>query len=418
MGDGMIGYVTGVGHRGRLHFTMLLSPAPPPAERSVMATRFARSVLPVLGILLLPAILTSPATAQTTEASEWKLRQQAADSTIRVIAGDITSTSLKAATDMANLLARRNGLRLVPIAGQGGADNISDLLYLRDIDLTIVSLDALERMNAENLFPNLDRRVAYVAKLFNEEVHVIVREGTTDIGALAGRKIGVGPKGSSGDYSARTIFETAGVPYEGIHGDYATALMQLKQGELDAVVMVSGKPMRTLEGLADGKLRLMPVKFDVGAMPNYLPATLSASDYPGLVPEGESIETIATQNVLLAFNWKQDTSRYKKVATFIDQLFPHAGELVGQANHPKWREFNLSARLPEWKRVDAATQAVEQLGSMAAAPQSCSPADLRAAVDQYLAEANIKVGGEISKADAEKLFIGFQEWVKTQPVQQ
>ncbi len=319
---------------------------------------------------------------------------------------------------MANLLARKNGLRLVPIAGQGGVDNISDLLYLRDIDLTIVSLDALERINADNVFPNLDRRVAYVAKLFNEEVHVIVREGATDIGALASRRVGVGPKGSSGDYSAQTIFQTANVPYEAVHGDYATALMQLKQGELDAVVMVSGKPMRMLEGLAESKLRLMPVKFDVGAMPNYLPATLSAADYPGLVPEGETVDTIATQNVLLAFNWKQDTSRYKKVATFIDQLFPRVGELAGQANHPKWREFNLSARLPDWKRVDAATEAVEKLGPMTMAAQSCSPGDLRAALDRYFTEANIKMGGEISKADAEKLFIGFQEWVKTQPVQQ
>jgi len=383
-----------------------------------MATRFARAILPVLGILLFPAIHAIPATAQTAEASEWQLRREAADNSIRVIAGDISSTSLKAAADMANLLARKNGLRLVPIAGQGGTDNISDLLYLRDIDLTIVSLDALERINAENVFPNLDRRVAYVAKLFNEEVHVIVREGAADIGALAGRKIGVGPKGSSGDYSAQTIFQTANVPYEAVHADYATALMQLKQGDLDAVVIVSGKPMRALEGLTDAKLRLLPVKYEVGAMSNYLPATVSSADYPGLVPEGETIDTIATQNVLLAFNWKQDTSRYKKVATFIEQLFPHAGELVGESNHPKWREFNLSARLPEWKRVDAATQAVEKLGPMAAASQSCSPNDLRAALDRYFAEANIKVAGDISKADAEKLFIGFQEWVKTQPVQQ
>jgi TRAP-type uncharacterized transport system substrate-binding protein len=389
-----------------------------PAERSVMAARFARAILPVLGLVLLPTIYGNSAAAQTTDASEWKLRQQAADSSIRIIVGDISSTSLRVAADMSNLLARKNGLRLIPIAGQGGVDNISDLLYLRDIDLTIVSLDTLERVKAENVFPNLDRRIAYVTKLFNEEVHIVARQDATDITSLAGRKVGVGPRGASGDYSAQAIFQTANVPYEPVHADYPTAMMLLKQGDLDAVVMVSGKPLRALEGLGDAKLRLLPVKYDVNAMTSYLPATLNATDYPGLVPEGETIDTIATQNVLVAFNWKQDTSRYKKVATFINQMFSNVGELAGSANHPKWREINLSARLPNWKRIEAATQAVARLGPLAAAPRQCSPGDLRAALNAYLTEANIQLTGEISKADAEKLFIGFQEWVKTQPVQQ
>lgn len=383
-----------------------------------MSPRSLLSIISFLNLFVLTAFFSSTANSQEATPGEWKLRQKATNSVIRVIAHDVNSTSFRAAAEMANLLARREGLRLLPIAGKGGAGNISDLLYLKDVDLAVVSLDALERIKAENIFPNLERRVAYVAKLFNEEVYVLAPAQMKSIRDLAGKKIGVGPSDGSGDYSARAIFEAANVPYESVYADYPKALLELQRGELDAVVMVSGKPVRILEDLTNSGLRLLPVPFDFASKSNYVPVVLNASDYPNLVPAGETVETIATQNVLLSFNWKQDTSRYKKVATFIDQFFPYTTELAQQPNHPKWREFNPSARLSDWKRVEAAEDIVARLGTLGTAVNSCSPADLRTAFNNYLADANIRLTGEISKADAEKLFIGFEEWVKTRSTQQ
>jgi len=388
------------------------------AERLAMSPRSLLSIISFLNLFVLTVFFSSTANSQEATPGEWKLRQKATNSVIRVIADDVNSTSFRAAAEMANLLARRKGLRLLPIAGKGGAANISDLLYLKDVDLAVVSLDALERIKAENTFPNLERRVAYVAKLFNEEVYVLAPAQMKSIRDLAGKKIGVGPRDGSGDFSARAIFETANVPYESVYADYPKALLELQRGELDAVVMVSGKPVRILEDLTNSGLRLLPVSFDFASKSNYVPVVLKASDYPNLVPAGETVETVATQNVLLSFNWKQDTSRYKKVATFIDQFFPYTTELAQQPNHPKWREFNPSARLSDWKRVEAAENIVARLGTLGTAVNSCNPADLRTAFNNYLADANIRLTGEISKADAEKLFIGFEEWVKTRSTQQ
>ena len=383
-------------------------------ERFVMAKRYPLSIATILIFLTFFLTLLAPGahSQQATTASEWKLRKQAAENVIRIVAEDVNSTSFRAATEIAGLLARNDGLRLMTISGRGGAENISDLLFLRDIDLAIVSLDTLERIRAENTFPKLERRVAYVTKLFNEEVHLLASDKVTKIQDLAGGRIGVGPKDGSGDYSARTVFGAANVQYTPVYDDYALALQKLQKGELDAIISVSGKPVRMYENLPKTGLRLLPVPVNLEKMPDYIPATINASEYPGLIPEGQNITTVAVQNVLLAFNWKQDTKRYRKVSTFINQFFPNSGELKKRPNHPKWQEFNMSARLDNWIRVKAAVDAAAK-PVVASTFGSCSAADLRAAFTQYLAEANIRVAGEISKTDAEEIFKGFKDWVNT-----
>ena len=172
-----------------------------------MAKRYPLSVVSILVLLtFFLSFVAQSAHSQQVSPGEWKLRKKAAESVIRIVAEDVNSTSFRAATEIASLLARDNGLRLMTISGRGGAENISDLLFLRDIDLAIVSLDTLERIKAEDTFPKLERRVAYITKLFNEEVHVLAPSKVAKLQDLAGGRIGVGPKDGSGDFSARTIF--------------------------------------------------------------------------------------------------------------------------------------------------------------------------------------------------------------------
>ncbi len=383
-----------------------------------MAKRYPLSIATILIFLTFFLTLLAPgAYSQDASPGEWKLRQKASDSVIRLVAEGVNSTSFRAASEIGSLLSRTDGLRLMTISGRGGAENIADLLFLRDIDLAIVSLDTLEKIRAENTFPKLDRRVAYVTKLFNEEVHVLATEKASGLNDLAGKRIGVGPKNGSGDFSAQTIFDSAGIKFTAVYDDYALALLKLQNGELDAVVSVSGKPVRMYENLAKTGLHLLPVPLNLPKMPDYIPASIDASDYPNLIPAGKNISTVAVQNVLLAFNWKPDTKRYRKVSKFIDQFFPRADELKKRPNHPKWQEFNLSARLDNWIRVKAAIDAVPK-PVVAATFAKCSPGDLKTAFSQYLAEANIRVAGELSKSDAEQIFQDFKVWVNTATVNQ
>ena len=52
--------------------------------------------------------------------------------TVSVISGGINSTYLQMATDMANVLDGQEGdatLRVVPVVGKGGEQNVMDILY-------------------------------------------------------------------------------------------------------------------------------------------------------------------------------------------------------------------------------------------------------------------------------------------------
>jgi hypothetical protein len=54
---------------------------------------------------------------------------------------------------------------------------------------------------------------------------------------------------------------------------------------------------------------------------DYLPATLTSKDYPNLIPEGETVDTIAVPAVLAAYNWPPNTERSRKLALFVDAFF-------------------------------------------------------------------------------------------------
>jgi len=82
-----------------------------------------------------------------------------------------------------------------------------------------------------------------------------------------------------------------------------------------------------------------------------VPAQLEASDYPALIPEGRKIQTIAVPSVLAVFNWPADNDRARRVARFIDYLFERFPKLQNEAGyHPKWKDLNLAATVPGWKR--------------------------------------------------------------------
>ena len=86
----------------------------------------------------------------------------------------------------------------------------------------------------------------------------------------------------------------------------------------------------------------------------YLPATLEASEYPGLIQQGERIATIAVPTALIAFNWPPGSNRYQRVARFVDHLFGRIDRLQGPGFDPKWKAINLAATVPGLSRFQAA----------------------------------------------------------------
>ncbi len=82
--------------------------------------------------------------------------------------------------------------------------------------------------------------------------------------------------------------------------------------------------------------------------------------YPNLIPEGESIQTVANGVVLAAYNWSDKTHRYQKVVRFAKTFIEKFQEFKVPGRHKKWREVSLANKPYEWRRFSFAEQMLKQ----------------------------------------------------------
>lgn len=275
--------------------------------------------------------------------------------TLPIIAGAVGGTYLRAAADLARVLNRPEELRILPFAGAGSVQNVTDLLYLPGIDVTFVQADALAAIRDERLYPNLDKRIRFISKLFNEEIHVLAGNTISQLADLAGRRVNFDVGGSGSAVTATALFSSLGIPVQATLFDQATALQRLRAGDIAALVYVAGKPVDLLRQLPAGSgLRLIPVPRTADLLASYLPAQFDGADYPQLTDGGPPLPTLAVGAAMIVYNWPADTDRYRRVARFIDSFLARFDDLLQPPAHPKWQEVTLSAALPGWTRHAAA----------------------------------------------------------------
>jgi hypothetical protein len=91
----------------------------------------------------------------------------------------------------------------------------------------------------------------------------------------------------------------------------------------------------------------------------YVPSELTPEVYPNLVAAGEPVETVAVTAVLAAYNWPADHPRREKLNRFIESFTTNFDRLLEPPFHPKWREIDLKAEVPGWRRITADGQIAE-----------------------------------------------------------
>jgi TRAP transporter TAXI family solute receptor len=279
--------------------------------------------------------------------------------TIAVISGNLNATYVTIAYDLSAVLDDGDEFRVLPVIGKGGGQNIKDVRFLKGVDLGITQSNLLPYYKKTNELGYLDDKIVYIAKLFNEEMHVIVRADSSinSIEQLAGKRVNFSDVGSGTQLSTRDVFERLGIKAEEVNMGQADAFEKLKSGEIAATVLIAGKPAASMAKLkaAEG-FRILPVAYAKPVQNEYLPATLLPEDYPGLIAPGQKVETIAVGAVLIAFNWPKGTERYRRIQKFVDNFFPKLAEFQKAPRHPKWREANLAAVLPGWTRFAGAEE--------------------------------------------------------------
>jgi uncharacterized protein len=329
--------------------------------------------------------------------------------TIAIVSGNLNATYLSIAYDLSAVLDNGDEFRVLPVIGKGGGQNIKDVRYLKGVDLGITQSVLLNGFRKSNEIGKIDDKIVYIAKLFNEEMHLIVRgdSGITAIDQLAGRKVNFSDIGSGTQLSSRDIFEKLGIQVQEVNVGQADAIEQLKSGQIAATVLIAGKPAAAMARLvaAEG-FRMLQVPFRKPLQADYLPATFSSSDYPRLIEKDQVVESIAVSAVLIAYNWPKGTDRYRRIQKFVDTFFPKLAEFQKPPRHPKWKEANLAATLPGWTRFAGAD---EWLKNNAPKPPSVAERDQ---FDRFL-EARSQANGGAAPTDREALFNEFMQWSKT-----
>jgi TRAP transporter TAXI family solute receptor len=329
--------------------------------------------------------------------------------TVSIISGNLNGTYLSIAYDLSAVLDDGNSFRVLPVVGKGGGQNIRDVRFLKGVDLGITQSPLLGLFRKSNELGNIDDKLVYIAKLFNEEMHLIVREesGITSIQQLHGKKVNFSDIGSGTQLSTQDIFAKLGVKPIEVNMGQGDAFEALKRGEIAATILIAGKPTGSMSKIrhADG-FRVLPVPYAKPLHNDYLPAALTSADYPNLVPEGQQVESIAVGAVLVAYNWPKGTDRYKRVEKFVERFFPALAEFQKKPRHPKWKEANLAATLPGWKRFEPAEAWVARAKAQADAQ--------RTQFEKFTTGQGGASQASMTTEQRDKLFQEFLKWSEAQ----
>lgn len=357
-----------------------------------------------------PAASVPTASIQASAAHQ-TLTDRLNQNTITIVSGNPNGTYLFFAYDMSAVLDDGENLRILPIVGKGAFQNVRDILHLRGVDLGITQSDIMSFMKKSGEFgANIDDRMAYIAKLYNEELHILAGQGISSITDLNGKKVNFSDAGSGTQFSTRLIFQHLGIKVDEVNMGQADGYLKVKSGEIAATILIGGKPTAAYAKFKlEPGMKLLSVPYTEALEADYFPAKLTHDDYPDLIPQGQSVDTVAVGSILAVYNWPRNTDRYRRVAKFTEAFMEKFAEFRKPPRHVKWREANLTTSLKAWKRFPAAQEWIDRNGAAAAETTAGT-----ARIDTDLAREQAQRAAPGDRAEQERLFLRFLEWSKQQ----
>jgi TRAP-type uncharacterized transport system substrate-binding protein len=294
--------------------------------------------------------------------------------TVGIAGGQLEGTFLRMAAEIGKALDDGDNLRILPILTYGAADNVSDLLYMRGVDLAITYADALDQYKKSGAAKNIDQRINYISELFEGELHIYARPEIRSLADLEGKKVGFNTKGAGPSVTGPMLFDRLGIHVEPVFINNAIALEQMKTGEIAAILHLVAKPNSLFAKLEPPPgFHFLSLDFDSRLADYYVPARLTHEDYPNLIAPGVSVDTIGVPAVLAVYNWPKGNDRFRRVERFIDYYFTRFERLKEPSFHPGWKDVNLAAKVPGWNRYWVAD---DKLAALMSALRSGRPLEI------------------------------------------
>jgi uncharacterized protein len=380
-------------------------------------------ILAALCSFLALSLQTAAAQTQKPIVRYEEKKKQANDIAVTIMTSGLTCTCARFAEDIRNVVndLRPDGIRVLPMSGVGGLQNLQDVLFLKGIDMGVVDEDNLQLLKKRDpgLYANVEQSVQYITKLYNSEFHVLARSDIKGYDDLRGKKVSFNLKDSQTEVSADVIFNMLGIEVQRVNLDNDEALTRLKRGDISAMIILSGAPQAAmLKVTKQDNLHFLPL--DERSLPNhdvrpilakYLPAELTHEEYPEVVPQGTTVSTVGNRSLLVTYAWPEGSIRYNRVAKFVNEFFGKIDQFHDPARHPKWADVNVAADMPGWIRFKPAADWIAAHRNATAV----ATVSLRPAFDQFVqnyAQSNGLKG--MTDRDREALFVKFQQFMQTQ----
>jgi len=322
-------------------------------------------------------------------------------STVTVITAPVGGAWAPMGSDMARVLDDGENLRVLPIIGRGSVQNLVDVMILKGVDMGFMVADAMEFFKTEYQVPDINRRIAYIVVLYNNDLHIVARKEIKSVRDLAGKKIM--SERNLGYFSVRNIFDRLKISADvDSVTDDALGLQRLLNGDADAWIVSAGKVAPIARNIKNDErmLHFVPVPYEKELQDLYLPSAFTSAEYPNLVDAGEKVETVASPVLLMVYNWPKASDRYNRLVKLIDALFSKIEQFHDPSRHPKWRDTSLTATARGWQRFPAAEEWLRQHTN------TTQVTSTQAASQQ--------AGASQRATEQERLFQKFLEWSKSQ----
>jgi TRAP-type uncharacterized transport system substrate-binding protein len=338
-------------------------------------------------------------------------RDRVNEGTVTVLSAPVGGVTAILMSDLARVVDN-DEVRVLQVVGKGPVQNVIDVLDLKSIDMAAVVSDVPEFYKLQYNVPDIASKLRYIAKLYDNEIHIIAPTSIRTVFDLAGKRV-MAPK-DVGFYAAKSVFARLNIKCTfDIQTDDMLGLQEVVNGEADAWIVSTGKVMPIARNLKNdgGRLHLVAIPYDTKLQDLYLPSTLSSDDYPNLIPPGQKVETLAASVLLITYNWPENSERYRRVAKFVDAFFSKIDEFDKPPRHPKWREASISATIPGWERFKAAQDWLD-LNQRSAS--STSAVDSPEEFKQFLSQQSGLSRSDLSNAELVRLYNAFLQWKRNQ----
>ena len=277
------------------------------------------------GRQMISPTFVGPAQAAATATYE-EAKRETNDIVVSIVVSGLSCTCARFAEDIRNVVndLKPNGIRILPVLGVGGLQNLKDVLFLRSMDMAVVDQDNLLLLKQRDpkLYANIEQRVHYITKLYTAEFHVLATNDIKSYDDLKNKKVNFNLKDSQTEVTADRIFNMLSIPVERSYYDNDESIQKLLNHEISAMIVLTGGPQAALAKLKaeDGVHFLaldedsLPGHYLSAICAEYLTIELTHKLYPNLIREGTSVPTIANHALLVSYAWPENSERYRRIA--------------------------------------------------------------------------------------------------------